>query len=181
MTTSDPIAFERVNPETGDVRVFRTEADLDHTPGDVVSTPRGVGVVNATMTEEFDFPQSEAGETQVSASADTPAYIVGFGGRSAPYRGAALEDGDLYTPRANDARQSALAGPVTSRGFDREAMKPNWGKRDLLQWWANAGGLWRRARQYVKEEQGVDDETARGLVSKRKDMVLGTDRWRTRF
>lgn len=180
MTTREPI-FEQVRPDTGEVRTFYSSADLDYTPGDVVNTPRGTGVVSATLVDDFGFPQLGDTEMPVQASEQTPAYIVGFGGRSAPYRGTALSDGNLQRPRQNSAQASALADPIAEHGLKPEAMRINWGKRGLLQWWSDAGGLWRRARQYLKRERDVSDDEARSLVSKRKDMVLGTNRWRTRF
>ncbi len=61
--------------------------------GDVVGTPNGRGVVAAVLTEGFEFPRDGGEEeTEVSASDDRPAHVVGLETEgSTGYRASALE------------------------------------------------------------------------------------------
>lgn len=174
------VCYEQYYDDYGRLKQFSTFPSLEYTPGDIVETPRGVGVVNAGVVDDFEFPQGLDEVAEIEASADEPAYVVGFGGRSAPFRGTSLNGGDLYEPRQYD-RGSALADPVSDKGLRQDAMRGNWIRRDLLRWWSDAGGLWSSAADYVQRTEDASREEAESIASKRKDAVLGTDRWRSRF
>lgn len=65
--------------------------------GAVVATPDGRGVVTAVLEDDFAFPQNGEHEyAEVSASEDSPAYVVGLESvESAVYRASVLETADL--------------------------------------------------------------------------------------
>jgi hypothetical protein len=111
--------------------------------GDVVATPDGRGVMLATKTEEFSFPQEPDGGDQhadVEASPERPAHVVALEeSGSAVYREGALETttfGETQLPETKDER---LTDVVDEEIDSRSELPEGMGRREALEYWASIG------------------------------------------
>jgi hypothetical protein len=150
-----------------------------HEPGDVVQVKgSGLGVVTATLTEEFAFPTPDGDKRKVTATTGTPAYVVALAdGGSAAYRGAGLTE-SAYDPSPETDAMEYQITPRINETPDGDL--PNgWDRETLLQWWSSIGGTWGSAVADLSDEHGEDQ--AERLASKMKDKVLATTRWRGEF
>lgn len=157
--------------------------DTRYVEGDVVATPRGKGVVGASMEENFEFPvgEGEGDESviEIEASSSSPAYVVGYVGESAVYRASALESSsfdDDETPEETDGPE-ALA-EVSEVSLEEIDLPQDWEPESLLDWWASIGGTWDDCTSELEDEPDIEEET---LCADRKSAVHGTERWRNRF
>lgn len=106
-----------------------SQAGTPYEEGDVVATPDGRGVVLATRTEEFSFPQNGNDHADVAASPERPAYAVALeAGGSAVYRAPALETttfGETQLPETRNERVTDVliedvdSGDCLPEGMDR--------------------------------------------------------------
>ncbi|WP_254537790.1 hypothetical protein [Halomarina litorea] len=150
--------------------------------GEVVATPDGRGVVAAVPTDSFEFPQANGGLTEVTASDDRPAHVVGLeSGGSAVYRASAIEGTDFEgddttTETTDDDRLTA----VVDEGVDGlDELPEGWDRESVLEFWSSVGGTWESAVSDLTDEFGED--RAKQLAAAMKDELLGTERWRNRF
>lgn len=154
--------------------------------GDVVATDRGRGVVAAVLAEDFEFPLGEDETTEVSASDDQPAYVVGMeaagdeGAGAAVYRASALESSSFEddAPETTDGD-----GPETDVVAEKvealDQLPEGWDRRSVLKYWASIGGSWEECVDDMADE--FEGERAKEHCSAMKDEVLQTRRWRNRF
>lgn len=156
----------------------------EYTEGDIVATPRNEkGVVAAVMTENFEFPTGDEATTQIEASSDSPAYIVGFGGESAVYRASDVEKRNSMDTGSDDSGSGEAIETVDHIDFDETDLPEGWDRKSLVDWWASIGGTWEDAVDELRKEpdfisEGIDPKA---LASDWKTQLLGTDRWRNRF
>lgn len=153
--------------------------------GDVVATPQGRGVVSAEIRDTFEFPTGpgEGSENieEITARQDMPAYVVGFGGRSAVYRASSLdhsEFGDTDMPKQSSGKALATVSHVDVEESD---LPEGWTTQSLLDFWASVGGTWREAVTALEDTRNFSTEEAQQTASDYKTQILGTDRWRNRF
>lgn len=148
--------------------------------GDVVATPDGRGVVLATRTEGFSFPQNGNDHADVAASPERPAYAVALeDGGSAVYRAPALETttfGETQLLQTKDERVT----DVLDEGVDSGDRVPEgMDRREALEYWANLGGSWKACVSDREAELG--EQTAEAQCTAIKDLIAGTERWREHF
>ena len=152
--------------------------------GAVVATPDGRGVVTAVLEDDFAFPQNGEDEyTEVSASGDSPVYVVGLESvGSAVYRASALETAELEGDDADEPPTTDGEAETEIVDEDVDALSDlpeGWDRESVLQYWSSIGGSWRDCVDEMTDELG--EEQAKEHCSAMKDEVLRTQRWRNRF
>ena len=149
--------------------------------GDVVATPDGRGVVAAVLTDSFEFPQGNDELTDVSASDDQPAYIVGLEAvGSAVYRASALETSDLEDEDATQETDGeALTDAVDEDVNGLDSLPEGWDRDSVLEYWSSVGGSWESCVDDMIDE--FEENRAKEHCSAMKDEVIRSERWRNRF
>ncbi|MDY6788801.1 MAG: hypothetical protein SVV03_02450 [Candidatus Nanohaloarchaea archaeon] len=147
----------------------------DFDSGDVVATPSGTGVIIAQKGSSFTFPQ-EGDDKKIEVSDGETVYVVGFGGRSAVYRGADLKNTTLK--KGGNTTGSALAAVSNENAGNKPE---DWSRRDLLDFWESVGGSFSEAVSDLEDSEDLSKRAARELAANYKDAVLGTEGWRNRF
>ena len=157
-----------------------SQAATPYEAGDVVATPDGRGVVLATRTEDFSFPQNEGNEhADVGASPERPAYVVALEeSGSAVYRADALETttfGETQLPEVPDERVT----DIVDEGIDSEGDLPeDMDRREALEYWASVGS-WKAC--VADRENELGERTAEAQCTAIKDLIAGTERWHEHF
>ncbi|RQG99638.1 hypothetical protein [Natrarchaeobius oligotrophus] len=156
-------------------------SDTRYEEGDVVATPSGRGVVAAVLTEGVAFPQGDDELTDVDASDDSPAYVVGLESvGSAVYRSSALEDSDLEDDDATETTDGEALTDVVDEDVDGlDGLPEGWDRDSVLEYWSSIGGSWEECVDDLTHE--FEQRRANEHCSAMKDEVLGTQRWRNRF
>ncbi|AGB36873.1 hypothetical protein [Natronococcus occultus] len=149
--------------------------------GDVVATPNGRGVVAAVLTDSVEFPQEGDELTDVSASDDQPAYVVGLEDvGSAVYRASALETSDLEDEDATrETDDEALTEVVDEDVNGLDGLPEGWDRDSVLEYWSSIGGSWKSCVDDLTDE--FEEERAKEHCSAMKDEVIRSERWRNRF
>lgn len=153
----------------------------EYDTGDVVATPQGRGVVTAVFEEPFRFPANTGDQTSVRASKDQPAYVVGTGGASAPFRADTLKPSEFSESAPVSADGAPIAQPVQDVEIRDDRLPQGWSGQSLLQWWSTVGGTLGTAMEKLREQENLTTPEADRAAEDYKDMVLGTDRWRGLF
>lgn len=163
-----------------------TETDSRYEEGDVVATDRARGVVTAVLAEGFEFPLGEDEETEVSASDDSPAYVVGLASTNGGDAGAAVyraSDLESSSFDDDDPETTDSEGPetdVVSSDVDAlDDLPEGWDRQSVLEYWSSVGGSWDSCVDDLTDEWSED--RAEQMCSAMKDEVLQTRRWRNRF
>lgn len=147
--------------------------------GDVVATPDGRGVVLATRTEEFSFPQAGHDHTAVGASPERPAYVVALEtGGSAVYRAEALETTTFGETRLPETKDERLTEILDEDMTSQDRLPEGWDRREALEYWASVGS-WTACVSDRENELG--EQTAEAQCTAIKDLISGTERWREHF
>lgn len=149
--------------------------------GDEVATPDGRGVVAAVLTSDFEFPQGADELTDISASDDEPAHVVGLESvGSAVYREAALESTDLDDDGAPESTDGETLTDIVDEDVNGlDDLPEGWDRDSVLEYWSSIGGSWEECTDEMREELG--EERAKAHCSAMKDEVVRTQRWRNRF
>lgn len=185
---NSPSPTARANADGDPMDAYPERANATNiNTGDVVATPDGKGVVVGELRDEFEFPTGETTEDDdnietVSASRDDPAYIVGFGGRSAVYRASALEPSsfdDEEAPTTTDGDR--VAGPVSAYEFNPDEWPEGWERTSVLSYYATAGGTFTELAEAIEDTDAFSTEDARGFAAEMKSQIAGTQRWRGRW
>ena len=173
------------------------ELRVDFQEGQVVATPQGRGVVNSSHTDDFEFPtepeegveESDEGVEEISASSDSPAFVVALGGDMAVYRTTHLEDSrfpdegeaeeDVDEPQSTDG--SAVATGPGDIGVTPAQLPEGWDEMSLLSYYASMGSSVEDIEEDLADGDEFTQEEAVEMAARMKDMALGTGRWRGRF
>lgn len=144
--------------------------DATYTTGDMVATPRGVGVVSGILDERVeDLP---GGET-VTLDTDAEAYVVGFGGSMGIYLSTAIQTvSDIAMKATTDG--SELYYHDGTVNVDTNQLPAGWDTDSLLSYWASVGGEWAEAKQELASEDDISANRARMIATGYKRQVLGT-------
>lgn len=157
-----------------------SRAGTPYEGGDVVATPDGRGVVLATRTEDFSFPQNGNDHADVDASPERPAYVIALeDGGSAVYRAGALETttfGETQLPETKDERVTDVLDESVDSG---DRLPEGMTRQEALEYWANLGGSWTACVSDRENEFG--EQTAEAQCTAIKDLISGTERWREHF
>lgn len=166
------------------------EAGID--VGDIVRSPSGVGVVAGEIRSNFMFPETneesgDEGLTEIEATQDRPAYVVGYVGKAAVYRASDLNVLDVDGPdelREVDKSASDGSDPIaviTGPGFNDDDWAEGWDKWSLMAFYADAGGDFDNIVREMTDEFDWSENFANRMAGQAKDQLLGTKRWRDRF
>lgn len=152
-----------------------------YSEGDVVATPSGVGVVIASLEDDFEFPTGDDELVDVSASSGSPAYVVALeAGGSAPYRASSLETTSFDTDETPDPDGEALA-EIVDENLDAFDFPDGWDRQSLLEYWSSIGGDWDSCVTDLEDTDEFSEERAKKQCSAMKDELVGSRRWRRRF
>ncbi|WP_255167701.1 hypothetical protein [Natrononativus amylolyticus] len=155
-----------------------SDSETRYDEGDVVATPDGTGVVAAVLAEDFEFPRGTDELTEVDASDDRPAYVVGLESvGSAVYRASALRSSSFDEETTVDGE--ALTELVDEEVDALDSLPEGWDRESVLEYWSSIGGSWESCVDDMSDE--FEGERAKEHCSAMKDEVLRTERWRNRF
>lgn len=173
--------LERDKPTAEDLATHFGANANQYSEGDIVATPDGVGVVLATLEDDFEFPTGDDELSDVSASSDSPAYVVALApGGSAPYRASSLESTSFDADDQPDPDGEALA-EIVAENPDAFNYPEGWDRQSLIKYWSSIGGDWESCVTDLEDTDEFSEERAKRQCSSMKDELVGSERWRNRF